>query len=820
MEVITNLIAQGFSLFNVDKVSKLPVKRDGNGMGSWQELPVAVLQKHHNMKSTLWGMRMGKQENGRYIMSLDFDTCGKDRTGCDYTKQKLAEYASIVDKEDGWYHSSTVGNENVLVDYTNTPEIIRLMEDAGSKWAINAMEVLIGNKHQQVIPPAATVCKINGRVMQPRTFKNDKIFYELTKESPIYPFILQLYTDYKNTKKEKEPKTTVPKKQENKNEEAAMENTIEPENKWVDLLMNVIGNDLDAIDYDSWLSILTALKCNKYDKSVFMKWTKIAEKDKGKLVKASDAWDKMDKNKNYSLGVLCNVAEKLNMVGYLAWRIKYNEFIQLETLNKGENTIAKEIAGRLRSDLIFSNGKWYMFDKKIGIWRTVKNPHSVVITHIQHRIDESVTTISALKEKESDEDKRKTYADIIKKYNVWYRDVSKAGTSSQIITVLQTELFDNSFESTLDLNPYKIAYKNGILDLNTLQFRKELYSADLLTQTIPYDYEKAKPEDVAFVRHELLKICNNNPAHLEFYLSSIGYALTGDATKIQAFWCLRGQKASNGKSVIFEALQGIIPNYVVKLENNIFETTYGSRHKEISSWRTYRIAWVNELSKKKQDADVIKNVADGTTERFKVNYAGMDTMPIRLKAFIVTNITMQINADEGITRRMRVMQFDSMFSSKNKVDDYENCEFKVDTAFNEKLQTKYKFAMMELLFEYSKKFVDDGYKLKPYPADWAGDTEELCVGNNVVRENIEHTFEFAADAKMNKSEMEYQFGRLNISKNHFKDVMKVMGKKVTYDSQKKYKKCLGVWFGIKLKEVEKEDVAVKVAEEGEEDIEE
>jgi hypothetical protein len=501
------------------------------------------------------------------------------------------------------------------------------------------------------------------------------------------------------------------------------------------------------------------------------------------------------------------------MVGYLAWRIKYNEFIQLETLNKGENTIAKEIAGRLRSDLIFSNGKWYMFDKKIGLWRAVKNPHSVVITHIQHRIDESVTTISALKEKESDEDKRKTYADIIKKYNVWYRDVSKAGTSSQIITVLQTELFDNSFENTLDLNTYKIAYKNGILDLNTLQFRKELYSADLLTQTIPYDYEKAKPEDVAFVRHELLKICNNNPAHLEFYLSSIGYALTGDATKIQAFWCLRGQKASNGKSVIFEALQAIIPNYVVKLENNIFETTYGSRHKEISSWRPYRIAWVNELSKKKQDADVIKNVADGTTERFKVNYAGMDTMAVRLKPFIITNFSMVFNADEGIRRRMRVMQFDSMFSSKNEVDDYENCQFKVDTAFNEKLQTKYKFAMLDLLFQYSKKFIDDGYQLKPYPADWAGDTEEVCADNNTVRNDIEHTFEFADDAMMNKSEMDYQWARLNMTKTQFKDVMAVMGKKVTYDAQKKYKTVRGVWYGIKLKEEEKEDVGVKTTEE-------
>ena len=80
----------------------------------------------------------------------------------------------------------------------------------------------------------------------------------------------------------------------------------------------------------------------------------------------------------------------------------------------------------------------------------------------------------------------------------------------------------------------------------------------------------------------MLKIANNNPEHLEYELSALGYTFTGDSKREQLFWNVRGQKASNGKSVIWDALRDIAPNYVSKLQSNIFEKLYGSRHKEIA----------------------------------------------------------------------------------------------------------------------------------------------------------------------------------------------------------------------------------------------
>jgi hypothetical protein len=810
METITNLIAQGFSLFNVDKDSKRPLV--GNG---WETQTFAQLKRKHDMKSTHWGMRMGFHENGRYIMSLDFDCCGEknketgERMGCEYTQNKLAEYVSIVDKHDGWYVSSTIGNENVLVDYTNTPEIIKRME-GNSKMAIEGMEILMGNKHQQVVPPAATICKISKKVVQARRFRNDQPLYVLTEQSPIYPFILQLFNDYDKSQKQPTKKIIV-KKQENKKEEDEVENTMVTDDKWVQLLYNVIGNKIVdgkfQINGQKWFQIAGILKTNGYHKDIFMDWTKKAEKRTKELQAASDTWEAINSNKNMALQGLKKIARWVDEDAYKVWVRKYDEYMPLKVLANGENEIAKYIAEQLQSDLIFCNNNWFMFDEKTKLWRIVMNPHAIVISHIQYKIDESREVTFALKQQHcNDEDKKKEFDDNVKEYNKHYRDVGKGAVSSQIVKLLQQYLHDADFDQKLDTIPYKVAFTNGILDLKTLIFKQGLEAGDYLTKTVPYDYHKSTYDDRTKVRHELLKICNMNEKHLDYYLSFIGYSLTGDASRVQEFWAFRGQKACNGKSVIFEALTKIMSNYVVKLEGDIFEKNYGSRHKEYATWKGIRIGWVNELSKKKPDAEVIKNLTDGTSVRYKVNYGTMALMIVTLKLFFISNNTLNMDIDAAVKRRLNVVQFDSEFIKGRTVDDYENKQFVADEAFGILLQTTYKFALMDLLFEYSKKFVDDGYKLKPIPIEWKKETDEVVADNNEFVTFIEERFEFDAGCKTSKLDVETvlraYYNAVKIDLKPFKDTLKCMKKSFTYNCDEYAPNCgtkKGCFTGLKVK---------------------
>ena len=103
MDFIRNLKLEQFSIFNVN-LKKEPVNYFGSPLDGWNILPREDLYNEHDMNKTLWGMKMGQHENGRFILSLDFDICGKAnkitkiRMGCEFTKQKYEEYRAGVGK--------------------------------------------------------------------------------------------------------------------------------------------------------------------------------------------------------------------------------------------------------------------------------------------------------------------------------------------------------------------------------------------------------------------------------------------------------------------------------------------------------------------------------------------------------------------------------------------------------------------------------------------------------------------------------------------------------------------------------------------------
>ena len=179
---IQRLVESKFNLFNVD-ITKAPVKKNGKKMSNWETKSYTELVAEHNYHSNLWGLRLGQQENGKCILSLDFDKYSK-KTGedCLETKKKLDEYLLKCSSDNGIYTSSTDGNMNVLVDYTNSPTIKKYIEKIEKcKFDHFGLEILL--KGNQVIPPSQTTCKKTKTLGKPRAFKNPaEIFYIIENE--------------------------------------------------------------------------------------------------------------------------------------------------------------------------------------------------------------------------------------------------------------------------------------------------------------------------------------------------------------------------------------------------------------------------------------------------------------------------------------------------------------------------------------------------------------------------------------------------------------------------------------------------------------
>jgi len=260
--------------------------------------------------------------------------------------------------------------------------------------------------------------------------------------------------------------------------------------------------------------------------------------------------------------------------------------------------------------------------------------------------------------------------------------------------------------------------------------------------------------------------------------------MTGEAEQLTEMYYLLGQKACNGKSVIFDALTKIIPNYIKKLDSEFAECNYKDRHKTIAELRGVRIAFANELSSRKQDPEFIKNVADGTSIPYKVMYGTTATMNIQFKLFVISNHSISINMDAGVARRFRLFQLDSDFADDVE-DDYEKCIFKQDTELEKKLCGIYKNAILDIIFEYSKMWYDNKLINCPYPDDWKKESTEIVQQSDKYNEWFHSCFEIGAD---------YEIPTYKIQ-----ECSNSLGKKLDTKEIKDILKRLRIWFDFDSK---------------------
>lgn len=813
MEFITHLCDSRFDIFNVNQI-KEPINKNNTKMKGWQSKTYDELKIHHNLTSTQWGLRMGTQTNGKCILSLDFDVFNKNAPPsfvCEKTEQLLDEYLTNCDNKNGLYSSSTNGNKNVLVDYTANLIIQNLvLQISKAKFTKNGLEVLLGG--YQVIPPTQTICKKTQTIGQPRTFyEGSSFFYVLNENDNTYTFkfIEQLMTEYMNKNSKK--KTT---RREINNEIIL---TVQPINtnineliktdKYLDLLFNVIQNKKKdgqpVVDYNMWLQIAGILKASDYPKHIFETYTELYDKNE----KTSITWDSLNKiNNKQTIYGLQTIAKAVNPLLYIKWLVKNTTYLHLDTLKKGENDIAKFVSNFIHKKLIFCRNEWWQYNEISCLWKNVKEPLATVTNQIQEQIDEAVTCLQSMINKTSEEDdKYKLLKKQEKEYFDFRKNICHPSCIGQIVKYLKSYLCDDNFCDKLDDGYYKMVFHNGVVNLKTREFRQGLRQDDYVTKTIPFNYEIPTDEEIKYVRENLKKICNYNDAHLEYYLSALGYALTGDSSKEQYFWFLRGQKACNGKSIIFEVLESIMPNYVSKANSHVLDKKYDIK-KEVATWRGLKILWVNELSTNPVNEELAKAISDGTSYKYDRLYSTEAVlMQIKFKLFVVSNYTLNIKADAGIKRRFTLEQFDAEFKDGLTIDNYEKCEFMKDKDFGIKLCGEYRNALLYLLFTYSKKYWNEK-KLTHYPPEWKDEGDQAMEDNNKFEEWFYDNFDVVANGQTCKDDLNNYL--INSSK--FKDMShkeikdnlarcKIPHK---YDSQLKVEKKKGFWLGFQPKKEE------------------
>lgn len=489
--------------------------------------------------------------------------------------------------------------------------------------------------------------------------------------------------------------------------------------------------------------------------------------------------------------------------------------IPVEILYLGCNDIARFVAPKLSEIMKYSRilEIWIVYNEHTHFWEKIKKPEATLSTFLQkatnntrqYLVNKQTLNLSSGKQSDGHIEKElRTSSD-------WYSCFSQKSYLSMIKDFLTTYICDDEFINRLDDNKYQLTFQNGILDLKTMKFRNGLFKEDYLTKCIPCDYVKPTKDQMNEVKRELLKICNNNDSHLKYYLSLIGYSLTADSDKEQIFGYFRGQSASNGKSVIFEVLEEIMPNYIKKADNKIFDVNFDMK-KELPSFYGKRLIWVNELSELKKDSDRLKALSDGTTYSFGRNYAvESEILNVLFKIIIVSNYSLNIKADNGVVRRFKLCQFNSKFDEKYTQDNYERLEFKKDKNFATKLRTDLKMALIELLAQYGNYYWNEK-NLKSYPDEWNEEAMENMNDNNKFDTWFNENF--TTDLlEIKEGEKGLFVGKQfmtemlpsNLQNVKINDELKRMRINFTYEKTRRYRTNKGVYVGFGLKKQDQEN---------------
>ena len=835
MEVIKALIAQKYSLVNWT-ADKKPCGKDGKGLSQWNLLSYAELIKHHDPKSKIWGIKLGKHENNRRLLCFDFDVYGSTHpeTPCPFAKEELEQYLADVGEEnaDGMFWGSTVGNAVLLVDYTDnktlcdyvdllntfkkgTHKIVINKEKDNKKtpdYVISEIELFWGDKNCIVLPPSATICKRANKVVQPRKLLNDKWVCKLDDATPDQCYIVGWMCDHINNlikylKKEQQPVLLTPP---NSRTATPVIPSGGGKDKWISLLMEYMKNPRDENEIThkiiraDFIKICGALKSNGYDPQVWRDWIALdRDPNKGDGMKT---WNSLKTDRKTPMECLKTVAKKYTPEAFTDWKRDFNIVLPHDTLMKGENDIAKFLVIHLEPYLRCFVKIWWIYDERTSLWRKTDSPISFIVTTLQQFIDDATNSLGFYKAKEDDAVKKEKFEIQIAEYLAYRRKCCCSSAYNAIKEILKSDLAcDKEWCERFDNLPYKIPYKNGVFCLKTNTFRAGILPTDYLTHTLSYDYEPPNQIDEAWVREELKKICNYNEEHLERYLSQLGYMLCGDPSRIQEFYNFKGEKAKNGKSTILDALTLIMPTFVKKLDSNVFEkSAKATLHKTTATMGGVRIAWLNEVdASATQDEGVLKTWTDGMTTTYNELYSVNMSIKITFKLVVVGNNGMKVKGDAGVMRRMVINQFDSEFAD-NIEDDFEERKFKCDAEFSKKLMEK-KHSLLGLLYKYSKKFCDEG-ALVPLPTEWKDEKEEVREGLAKFDKWFDINYEWAEGKNDWMAWIDDIENHAKMEKMKHDDIkcelkrMKLWKKPIEYDSQARSHKKKGVFHNLRMRE--------------------
>lgn len=219
----------------------------------------------------------------------------------------------------------------------------------------------------------------------------------------------------------------------------------------------------------------------------------------------------------------------------------------------------------------------------------------------------------------------------------------------------RSKAFVTRHKSEFDNDPFLLKVENGVINLETGEFREHRISDKLLKKAaVTYDPNATCPIYDRFMNQIML-----GDQEMVTYLDKVlGYSLTGDISE-EVFFVFYG-KGQDGKSKLIETISALIGDYGHKAESKTILQNQTERISEgIASMAGKRLVYVSETGDGQAfNEGRIKELTGDEFIRARLLYSNSIQFKQTYKIFLLTNKRPAIaGTDKGIWRRVRIIPF-------------------------------------------------------------------------------------------------------------------------------------------------------------------
>lgn len=368
----------------------------------------------------------------------------------------------------------------------------------------------------------------------------------------------------------------------------------------------------------------------------------------------------------------------------------------------------------------------------------------------------------------------------------------------------------------IDNDDSGLNFLNGRLDLLSGKFTKERRKGHTITikTLLNYEYSQSKEKDIERMEDIFRSFFHDNI--YRYCVESIAEMLLGKKiTKRQTNYVLLG-KGSNGKNTLLELIQKVLPHTVVDVENALLTVDDGNNKasKLLNAIKPYhRFILIDEQGKKKIKANTFKKVANSTITTTKLFTDGSYTIELNGTIVILTNNMLKIDIDDGVKRRLVIIELINKFVDNDSLVDNKTVFKKNHSLIDSFNSAKKKCAFVNYILSFTKDFKTS--KFRDLPSDVKKITEATTEMNDLEMEFIDckldltgkSTDRIPKDALL-KAYHNFNPEKRNLGLKNFIDDMRSKG--LEYDSKNRPKKHemeefevdnkKGLFVGVKFKD--------------------